>query len=197
MKKKILIGSAILGALLLICCVIAVLFYEPSPEAVARMTATKSAEETEEAKPTNTSLPTNTPGPTATSTSTPLPTSTPEPTATSTPLPSAPTCSEIMQAKSGKTDVQWDKYKEDLVGLWVIEWTARVREIGDYSILNGGYPAHLDVTKSCRLWYTIPDEETALGFSLGQEVIVTGRINNTLELFGLTLYLEDEIIKVQ
>lgn len=191
MKKKILIGSAILGALLLICCVIAVLFYEPSPEAVARMTATKSAKQTEEAKPTNT------PGPTATSTSTPLPTGTPEPTATSTPPPLAPTCLEIMQAKSGKTDVQWDKYKEDLLGLWVIEWTARVREIGDYSILNGGYPAHLDVTKNCGLYYVISDEETALGFSKNQEVVISGRIYLTFELLGLTLYLEDEVVGTQ
>ena len=63
-------------------------------------------------EPTNTPEPTATPGPTSTPTSTPEPTSTPTPT----PL----TARDIELKKRDLTDLQWDKYKAELIGQEII-----------------------------------------------------------------------------
>lgn len=181
----IVIGGGVLLAFIGCCLVVAL--YKPSPETIARMTTTAEAKATIAAQPsptpTNTPLPADTPLPT----NTPGPTDTPAPTATSTPRPQSPTCAEIFTKKAQLTDAQWKNFKdEELPGLWIVEWEGEIYEVGKKSILwGGGYPVTIKITSNCHLIYGETDEEKALKFNRGQEMVITGQINSLSEFLGL------------
>lgn len=97
------------------------------------------------------------------------------------------------------TEVQWDNFKEEMRGKWIVDWTARISDVGDRSLLAGGYPIHMDINADCSLYYVAPDEATALRFSKGQEVHVTSEIDFIDEgLFGgVTLFLEEYTVQIK
>lgn len=147
---------------------------------------------------TSTSTTTPTPTPSPTSTNTPTLTSTPTEMPTLTPLPVAPTCQEILTAKHTMTDVQWENFQDGMGGLWIVDWTGSVEEVGDKSLLLGGYPMTVRITSDCDLYFVVPDEETALMYSKGQKITITAQIDFLQEFFGfMTLHLEEFTVEIK
>lgn len=96
------------------------------------------------------------------------------------------------------TDVQWDNYKDSLCGLWVVDWQARIRDVGERSWLAGGYPIHIDVSNDCSIYFVVSDEETALSYSKGQQITISGQIDFLSEFFGsITLHMEDITVEIE
>jgi|YNPNPStandDraft_1061719.scaffolds.fasta_scaffold109589_2 hypothetical protein len=96
------------------------------------------------------------------------------------------------------TDVQWRDFREGLGGLWIVGWSGWIEEVGDRSILAGGYPVTIRITSDCFIYYVVPDESTALRFSKGQRVTVTGQIDWLWDFLGImTLYMEDYTVEVR
>jgi hypothetical protein len=101
-------------------------------------------------------------------------------------------CSDIIKETRNMTDVQWEKYKDEIKGKWIIEWSGEISDVGDYSVLNGGYPIYIDIPGNCRIFILIGDEEQALSYVKGEDVIVTGQIDFLADILGTkTIYLEE------
>ena len=131
-------------------------------------------------------------GMTKTLTPTNSPTSTPKPTSTSTPLPPAPSCNEIKMLTRDMTDVQWEKYKRDFVGLWVENWEGKVTQVSK-EFLGSNYNVHVRTPDGCDILVEVKDEETALTVSRGDSVVVSGSTSSLADIFGKVIYLDDEL----
>lgn len=196
----ILAGGLVVA--IIVGCLAIVLLYEPSEEMQVTMTARAVARATKAAQPTNTPIPTNTPVPTNTTgptptagpTSTPIPTETPVPTATPTPVVEAPSCTEILNAKAEMTSVQWDSFADSIKGTWVVDWSGKIRDVGDHSILAGGYPIYIRISSECDLYYVVKTEAEALTFQRDQPVTVTAKVSLVSIFFGsVTLHLDPPV----
>jgi len=155
---------------LCVCCLILVII--PTPEdSTDVLTQNQSA----------TSLPTGTSTPTVT----------PQPTATNTPIPLAPSCEQIQQETDGMTDVQWDVYKKNFKGLWVDNWEGVVTEVSK-EFLGSNFNVHVETPDGCTVLVQVKDEETALTFSRGDRVVLSGITSSLGDIFGKVIYMDDD-----
>lgn len=207
-RKKLRIIAVVIVLLVTICigCIILVGVVESDPDFQAtrtaremeRMVETEFAKFrlTESALPSGTPTITETPGPT----DTPKPSNSPMPTLTntliptSTPFPLIPPCAEMISNSQGMTEAQWDKYKEEHInGKWIVSWQGEIFDVvsslGDYQVIVH-YPDNCNA-------YFFTDEQSALSFSKGQTVVLTGQVDWSLKILNtLALYLVNSTVEI-
>lgn len=125
-------------------------------------------------------------------TDTPKSTGTPTP-ASDTPKKAAPTCKDMMSSKQTLSGAEWNSYLEGLKGSWVMGWRGSVLSVseGGIGLLAPGYTVKIKATGDCEVLFTVSDKETALSYSEGQDVRITGQIDSFGDLFGFAIYLKD------
>jgi len=138
--------------------------------------------------PTPTTDPLATPEPTATA----EPTSIPEPTPTPHIIESY---ADINGAKSVLTDIQWNRYKEEIIGAQVQDWEGWVREV-DVGVL-GDITMRVDMWGSqsdTEVWFSV-SEEVGLSVNRNEQIYFSGTIASVSELFGISIQLENATIE--
>lgn len=111
----------------------------------------------------------------------------------------APNCTEILTAKQRMTDIQWKNFKEGVKGTWLIDTSATIKEVESRSFLLGGYPIHIAISSDCDIYFVAPDEQTAVQFSKGQQVMVTAQVDFIDEGFfsGVTYHVEEFTVNIR
>ena len=178
LRNKVL-AATIVGLPLFLCICVSLLIGLAQPSPPSESNVPRASEEAFQVAQ-NTSLPTETLSPT----------NTPIPTATNTPIPLAPNCQQIEQETRNLTDVQWDKYKKDFVGLWVESWEGEVGEVSK-EFLGSHYNVHVRLEDDCTILVVVKDEDTALSYSIGDEVVVSGLTSGLADVLGKVIYLDD------
>jgi len=178
LRNKVL-AATIVGLPLFLCICVSFLIGLAQPSPPSESNVPRASEEAFQVAQ-NTSLPTETLSPT----------NTPIPTATNTPIPLAPNCQQIEQETRNLTDVQWDKYKKDFVGLWVESWEGEVGEVSK-EFLGSHYNVHVRLEDDCTILVVVKDEDTALSYSIGDEVVVSGLTSGLADVLGKVIYLDD------
>lgn len=168
MNKKVvnlLLGIGVIGICIIITCISLALIPSPSASPVATESIS-IAGSTSMSNPTAIILPTNTKEP-------------------------APTCSQIKEETDGMTDIQWESYKTQIVGKYILDWVGTVSDVGDAGFLTGyEYPIHLDVEAGCRLYVLVSDENFAMSLRKGDLLKVSGEISLLSELLGKVVYID-------
>jgi hypothetical protein len=114
------------------------------------------------------------------------------------PEPAGLTCQTILNNKKSMTDAQWDTYKKSLEGKQFNNWYGTIQDVGDKSWLAGGFPIRIDVIKDCHIYYVVEDEATAIRYSKGQKVTVSGKISSISVIFGsITVYVEEDVTNIK
>lgn len=120
------------------------------------------------------------------------PTSTPEPTPTPYIIASY---REIRDAKSILTDLQWNRYKEEIVGAQVQNWEGWVREVDEDFL--GGITMRVDLwgnQTDTEAWFSV-SEEVGLSVRRNEQIYFSGTIASVSELFGISIELENATIE--
>lgn len=126
------------------------------------------------------------------------PTETTEPISTLEPTPTPhiiESYADINGAKSVLTDIQWNRYKEEIIGAQVQNWEGWVREV-DEDIL-GGITMRVDMWGSqsdTEVWFSV-SEEVGLSVNRNEQIYFSGTIVSISELFGISIQLENATIE--
>jgi hypothetical protein len=131
--------------------------------------------------------------------STPRPTSKPLPTAESatTPFPQAPPYDEIAINMQTMTEVQWNRYREDIEGTQVISWTGWVEDVTEKTLRSYELKIDMDPPESqistFDVRFDISAGEEALAIAKDSPITFSGRIVQISDLSqaGLVISLVD------
>jgi hypothetical protein len=190
MKSHKILSIILAGIPLFICLCCVALIIIPTPQ-----NAPESVSQANLPTSTKDNLAGKVPSMEILSTATLEPSATPEPTATKTPIPNAPSCSQINNETKDMTDVQWDKFKKDFIGLWIESWEGKVTEVSK-EFLGSNYNVHVTTQDGCTILVEVKDEATALTYSRGDSVVVSGRTTGLADIFGKVIYLDNNMSSI-
>lgn len=182
MKKRtlLIIGAVVAAVIVFSCigCLILGAITRSSPTYKATATAQAIAEATEAARPTATPRPTDTPTP-------PSP-----PTEAPTPTPALLTCEDIEKKRKELTDLQWEAYRQEVVG-------ERIRFAGEVvEVYDDGRVQIRDgkgLFTVCML-HEVP-RDAAITLTKGQFVQGEGTVREVDTLLGLTVRVNVESLQ--
>ena len=96
------------------------------------------------------------------------------------------------------TNAQYEIYREGLKGTQVADWTGVIHEVGDRFL--GRYKIGIEITSNfCLIEYYTNSEEEALGFQLGQPVVVGGAVDLITSglIFDVVIQLQDDTVSIR
>jgi hypothetical protein len=107
----------------------------------------------------------------------------------------APLYSDIYKIWNNKTDIQQNKYEEELKSYYVDNWAGIVIDVDEGEFLGYIY-IRVDINDDGYAdVYISTDKETGLKFNKWQEITFSGNIYSTGNIFGLTIYINNAIIE--
>lgn len=106
----------------------------------------------------------------------------------------APSCAEIIAQTNGMTDIQWQNFKENIKGKWIVEWSGTITQVSDESLFDSGYTIHVKVDR-CSVLFDIQDESQAMALRIDQPVVMTAEIDMLADVFGKVIYLNEDSLK--
>jgi hypothetical protein len=193
-KRRNIILAAIGGSIIFCCGCLAVIALLPDSTDEDTVSQVEITDTVSEIKPSETlEIP-----PSATSTIELLAdTNTPIPIPSPTPVTIAPEYSVIVENKNAMTDVQWEKFFDELEGQKVVEWQGWVVEVVEES--GGKYEIWIDMDSPDDIFSTQDvkfeiSEQYAFVLLKDQEITFSGVINRVSDFLGFLFTLENVII---
>lgn len=127
--------------------------------------------------------PSPTPEPHHTATATPTP-MLPPPTWTPTPALSLQSCRLLMQVAQASTGAQWQEFQKETVGRRADGWRVKILRVEKEFL--GAWPVVSNLVNDdrCAITWSATDKDEAVGYTIGQETIVTGTVQSVRRAFG-------------
>jgi len=117
-----------------------------------------------------------------------------QPTQKPTQRPISPSCQEIYETWDVKTDIQQNRYQEELEKYWINNWEGTIRDVEEGELF-GWIDIVVDVNNCSSNVRISVDENIGLMYNKNQEIIFSGDIFSAYRIFDLVISVHNANIK--